>query len=69
MREQGESFFEFAQRKSREHYEFFAIQPLDSERVAFFSNLAETSWQQQRAIEAADDISFDTFLANYFAQQ
>jgi glutamate--cysteine ligase len=68
MREQGESFFEFAQRKSREHYEYFARQPLHPEREAYFTALAETSWQQQRAMEAADDISFDDFLSQYFAQ-
>jgi glutamate--cysteine ligase len=68
MRDRGESFFEFAQRKSREHYDYFTQQPLDVEREAYFRELAETSWQQQRAMEAADNISFDEFLANYFAQ-
>jgi glutamate--cysteine ligase len=69
MRDQGESFFEFAQRKSREHYEYFVQQPLEQEQEAYFRQLAETSWQQQRAIEAADSLSFDDFLADYFAQR
>jgi len=69
MRDQGESFFEFAQRKSREHYEYFVLQPLEQEQEAYFRQLAETSWQQQRAMEAADSLSFDDFLADYFAQR
>jgi glutamate--cysteine ligase len=68
MRDRDESFFEFAQRMSRQHYEYFSRQPLDLERAEFFEDLAETSWQRQRAMEAADHISFDEFLADYFAQ-
>ena len=69
MREQDESFFEFAQRKSREHSASIVQQPLAPEREAYFKELAEVSWQRQRAMEAADDITFDEFLANYFAQR
>ena len=68
MRERDESFFEFAQRKSREHFRYFAQQPLAPEREAYFRELAETSWQKQHAMETADNISFDEFLADYFAQ-
>ena len=69
MRERGESFYEFAERKSREHCEYFAQQPLDPKQAEYFMSLAQTSWQKQRAMEAADDISFDEFLSRYFAQR
>ena len=35
---------------------------------AAFEVAARESLERQRAIEAADDISFETFMANYFAQ-
>ena len=68
MREHGESFFEFAQRKSRQHYETFVQEPLAVEREAFFTQLAQASWERQRDTEAADRVSFDQFLADYFTQ-
>lgn len=69
MDEHGESFFEFAQRKSRQHYEYFAQQSLAPEREAFFAELVKSSWEKQHAMEAADHLTFDEFLANYFAQR
>ncbi len=64
----GESFFEFAQRKSLEHFEYFQQQALSREREDFFQREAKRSWEKQYAIEAGDRISFDEFLANYFSQ-
>jgi glutamate--cysteine ligase len=68
MRERGESFFRFAQRKSLEHFEFFSRQNLSAERGDFFQQEAERSWLKQREIEASDKLSFDEFLTEYFAQ-
>ena len=69
MHEQQESFFEFAQRKSREHFDYFTQQRLSNESIDLFQQEAARSWERQRAIETADDISFDEFLEAYFSQQ
>ncbi len=68
MQSNREEFYHFALRMSRQHQQFFAERPLASDRQAEFENLARESIERQRAIEAADTISFETFLDNYFAQ-
>ena len=67
MRSQGEGFFDFAWRMSLQHRDYFRNRRLSSEREALFLEEAEASLLQQTAIEAADKISFDQFLADYFA--
>lgn len=69
MRENGEGFFAFAQRMSKEHYDSFNQLPLSDVYAESFKQEAKTSWQRQREIEAADEGSFDQFLADYFAQK
>ncbi|RMG35915.1 MAG: glutamate--cysteine ligase [Gammaproteobacteria bacterium] len=68
MRERGEGFYDFARRLSTHHYRYFSERALSSERIAEFDRLAAESHLEQAAIEAADDMDFDTFLAEYFAQ-
>lgn len=68
MRANNESFFEFALRKSEEHRRDALARPLDEARAAFFREAASKSLADQRAIEEADELSFDEFLARYFAQ-
>ncbi|HEX7030323.1 MAG TPA: glutamate--cysteine ligase [Gammaproteobacteria bacterium] len=63
-----ESFFEFAMRKSVEHREAYLAQPLAPERETFFREAAERSLAEQRAIEAADTLTFEEYLERYFAQ-
>ncbi|MEM7281238.1 MAG: glutamate--cysteine ligase [Pseudomonadota bacterium] len=64
--EREESFFDFAHRKSREHEDYFRGLPLTLDQQANFERLASESLQQQRDIEASDEISFDEYLARYF---
>lgn len=67
MRQNGnESFFDFAQRKSIEHREFFMQRQLSAELQREFEQMAVESLKKQDAIEAADTLDFDTFLARYF---
>ena len=62
------SFFEFAQAAARGHRDYFAsLVPLPQERAELFSKEAAESLQRQRAIEEADSIGFDEYLAAYFA--
>ena len=68
LRTTGESFAQFALRMSRVHKAYFVdLYPPNEQRLAEFSAEAEESLQRQAAIEAADDMTFDQFLAKYFA--
>lgn len=62
-----EDFFTFAQRKSKEHRQFFMQRQLSDELQKQFEEMARSSLAEQRQIEAADELDFDTFLARYFA--
>ena len=68
MRATGESFVAFAYRKSREFGEYFKSRPLDAARVQQFDRLTEASTREQAGIEAADRLSFEEYVENYFAQ-
>jgi len=69
MADNKEEFYHFALRKSREHQQWFVERPLDAEKLEAFKAEAEQSIEKQHAIEAADDIPFETFMQNYFAQR
>lgn len=62
-----EDFFSFAQRKSKQHREFFMQRELSDDLQQQFEDMAKSSLAEQRRIEAADELDFDTFLARYFA--
>lgn len=66
MRGHGECFFEFAKRLAQQHQAWFQQLPVNAERTRFFEQAAKLSWQQQRAIEEGDTISFPEYLRRYF---
>ena len=68
MRSNGEGFFQFAWRMSEAHDAYFKKLELEEGTRTMFQALAASSVQRQREIEAADRISFDQFLADYFSQ-
>ena len=68
MEEHDGSFFEFAMAQSIEHEKFFRRYPLTPADMVGFDTIAAESIAQQKDIEGSDEISFDEFLANYFAQ-
>ena len=68
MRASGEEYFHFARRKAHEHQAYFRSRELADERNRFFMNLAKESLEKQKQIEAADTLSFDEFLQQYYAQ-
>ena len=68
MEEHDGSFFEFAMAQSIEHEKFFRRYPLTPADMVEFDTIAAESNAQQKDIEGSDEISFDEFLANYFAQ-
>jgi glutamate--cysteine ligase len=64
----GESFFDLGLRMSRLHKEYFlALYPPNVERQAEFRAAADESLRAQKAVEAADRISFEEYLAQYSA--
>jgi len=68
MRERGEGFYHFGKRMSEIHQHFFRNLPMSDARERFFRELAIKSLEDQRAWEAANETSFDTYLQRYFAQ-
>ncbi len=61
-------FFDFAMAAARGHRNYFrSIEPLPAEREAEFEREAAESLERQTAIEAADKISLDEYIARYFA--
>jgi glutamate--cysteine ligase len=65
----GEAFFYFALRMSREHRDYFRdLYPPNQSQLDVFRAEAEESLLAQRRIEAADDVSFDEFVAAWFAR-
>ena len=63
----GESFAELAMRMSKAHKSYFLeLYPPNEQRLQQFAAQAEESLEKQAAIERADDITFDEYLARYF---
>ena len=68
MRAHGESFFSFARRLSETHLQYFLQRRLPAATQQLFQRLAAESLEKQRQIEAADRLSFDVYLQQYFSQ-
>ena len=68
MEERGEGFYQFARRLSVQHHHFFSTRELSPERIAEFDGMVQRSFDELAAIEAQDQVDFDRFLADYFAQ-
>lgn len=67
MRQEGESFFQFALRMSRQHQEYFAaLPPMSPLRLQEFEAEAARSLEAQAALEANETEPFEAFLAHYF---
>ncbi|MCP5158772.1 MAG: glutamate--cysteine ligase [Gammaproteobacteria bacterium] len=69
MQASGENFFCCARRLSEQHRRYFESRPLTEEQIRFFAKTAEQSWREQKNIEMTDQLSFEEFLAHYFAQK
>lgn len=69
LRSAGVGFFTFAMAAAKGHKDYFAaLEPLAADRLAVFENEAVESIRRQAEIEAADRISFDEYLENYFSE-
>ena len=65
MRQNGESFFDFAHRKSLEHRDFFLKRKLNVELEQEFRHMAQESLERQQQLENEESQDFDNFLADY----
>jgi glutamate--cysteine ligase len=69
MRQEKESFFQFARRMSFQHRDYFAaLPPMSPERLREFEAEAERSLQAQADIESTQAESFEDFLLHYFEE-
>jgi glutamate--cysteine ligase len=67
VRESGLSFHDYTLRQSRGHAADLRGQALPAGRAAFYAETARKSLADQAAIEAADAVDFDTYVAKYHA--
>lgn len=66
----GSGFFDYAISMARSHRDYFAsITAMSEQQHEQFSREAADSIEHQREIEADDNISFDEYLANYYAAE
>lgn len=68
MRERQMPFFRLAMAYSEQWAQYFRARPLPADTQAAFDAETARSLQAQRAIEQSDNISFEHYLQNYFAQ-
>ena len=68
MRDKNCSYAAFALELSAKHERYFRSRRLDSARREAFRKMAEDSHLRQRELEDNDELLFDDFLENYFAQ-
>ena len=67
MRENNQGFFDFANSLSKKHRQTFLAKKINHKHFYYLKNQAQKSFDAQKNIEDSDNISFDKFLANYFA--
>ena len=67
IRSHNDSFFGFAQRKSKEHRNYFQKRQLSPELMKKFTQVAKSSIEEQKLKESEDELPFDTFLSCYLS--
>jgi len=68
LRQTETGFYHFAMERALGHKEYFLdLEPLSDERLAIYADEAKNSLERQQSIEAADEISFDEYLEQYFS--
>ncbi len=68
MAEHHKPFARFALDASAEHEHYFRQHQLDKANTEQFHNMAEVSLAKQKEIESKNQLPFDAFLKQYFAQ-
>ncbi|MFI4941574.1 MAG: glutamate--cysteine ligase, partial [Burkholderiales bacterium] len=65
IREHGGSFESFTLHKSKMHAAYFRSRPPSAEELAYFTSLAQTSLEEQAAMEREQVGDFDQFITDY----
>lgn len=68
MRDQQKPFFRLSMDLADQHRDYFLQRPLEESIANYYRDHTETSLAKQHAIEAADTLDFDTYLAQYYEQ-
>ena len=69
LKQNQQSFFQFGMEMTLQHELHFRSHPLSEAQLNEFKMAAEKSLAAQKQIEASDDISFEEYLARYFADE
>ena len=69
MAQTGHPFSRYALNKSAEHARYFSLNKLDNAHTRQFDEMAKQSLVKQQELESKQQIPFDDFLTQYFAQQ
>lgn len=68
MQENHQSFYAHSLALAEQHRAYFATRELNAKEYAGFTDMSEQSLDEQRLLEAQQEISFDDYLENYYAQ-
>lgn len=68
MGSEGESHFQFVERRSRQYRDHFLSTPVKPDIMDKIESATTQSREDLQTLEAGDDVDFETFLARYFAQ-
>lgn len=69
LRQTDSAFFDFAMECARGHKDYFAsLVDLETDRQEIYEDEARQSIGRQKDIEAADEISLEQYLENYYSQ-
>lgn len=69
MKAEGEGFFDFALRMSRQHQQHFFNYDLSPDIREDFVELARKSWKEKEEIENSENEPFEAYLKRYFEQK
>ncbi len=68
MRDAGEGFVSFTRRKSNEFGEYFKTRRLSESQARHFDEASGKSEEERGELEAADNVTLDEYVADYFSQ-
>ncbi len=68
MSEAQQTYYACTHALAQQHQALFTSRPLDEALTQYYTDLAIASHGQQEAIEEADNLNFDDYLAAYYAQ-
>lgn len=68
MKENQQTFYDFALSRSLEHHKILTQEPLPQKTQDRFELMSRISLEEQKTLESARQLPFDEYLANYYEQ-